>query len=256
MTNQQVTVLEEHQGQSQSNALLSVIERVANSPDADVDKLERMLAMQERVLERNAQQAFGEAMALMQADLPVIERNGEIAVNGVVRSNYAKFEDINKAMLPVMQKHGFAINFSVEQDDQYIKIIGTLRHREGHRESTSLKLPADTTGSKNAVQSIGSSVSYGKRYVMCALLNISTTDEDDDGVKAAPSIDLFAHNMVVQNHFDLIHDVKMALGEDDIETARGMLNDLTDEEKHAVWVAPTKGGIFTTEERRKLKEGK
>jgi len=49
-----------------------------------------------------------------------------------------------------------------------------------------MTLPLDNSGSKNAVQAVGSSVSYGKRYVMAALLNITTRGEDDDGNAAAP----------------------------------------------------------------------
>jgi hypothetical protein len=62
-----------------------------------------------------------------------------------------------------------------------------LAHRDGHREETSLDLMHDSTGSKNSVQAIGSSVSYGKRYTMCALLNITTKNEDDDGATADTS---------------------------------------------------------------------
>ena len=42
-------------------------------------------------------------------------------------------------------------------------------------------MPVDTTGSKNGVQAVASSVSYGKRYTAGLLLNITTTGEDDDG---------------------------------------------------------------------------
>lgn len=56
-----------------------------------------------------------------------------------------------------------------------------LSHRAGHREVTSIVLPVDTSGSKNGVQAVASSVSYGKRYTAGLLLNITTTGEDDDG---------------------------------------------------------------------------
>lgn len=49
-------------------------------------------------------------------------------------------------------------------------------------------LPADVSGNKNAVQAFGSSTSYGKRYVLCALLNITTRGQDDNGHGAAPPI--------------------------------------------------------------------
>ena len=43
-------------------------------------------------------------------------------------------------------------------------------------------LPLDTSGSKNGVQAVGSTVSYGKRYAICALLNISTGDDTDGNI--------------------------------------------------------------------------
>lgn len=255
MSTQQVQTVEHNQvattNQEQTSGLLTLIERVAMSPDADLNKMSQLLDMQERVLDRNAKQAFAEAMAEMQPHIPVVVERTK-SHNG----KYASFEDIIDQTRPVLQKHGFSVTFRVQQDEHSVKVTCVLSHREGHSEQTDIALPADTSGSKNAVQAVGSTVSYGRRYTYCALLNIATRGEDDDGHRAAQSVDLFRHNMVVQQHFDLICEVKASLAEDDIDTARGALNDLSDEEKHAIWVAPTKGGIFTTEERRKLKEGK
>ena len=72
-----------------------------------------------------------------------------------------------------------------------ITVTGVLSHRLGHSEQTTMQLPTDITGAKNPVQAIGSSTSYGKRYVAMALLNISSRGEDDDGHSAnpAPTID-------------------------------------------------------------------
>ena len=167
--------------QAQTLAMVSVIERAAHSKDVDVEKMERLLAMQERILARDAVMQFNTAMAEMQSELPVITEKGKIMVNNQVRSTYATFEDINDAVKPILQKHGFAMTFRTEVKDNQIAVTGVLMHRAGHREETSLPLPSDTSGSKNTVQAIGSSVSYGKRYVMSALLNITTRGEDDDG---------------------------------------------------------------------------
>jgi hypothetical protein len=109
-------------------------------------------------------------------------------VNGQVRSNYATFEDINDVIKPIMQTHGFAITFKVENVQSGMNVTGILMHRAGHRESTSMFIPLDTSGSKNAVQAVGSSTSYGKRYVMSALLNLTTRGEDDDGHAAVPTV--------------------------------------------------------------------
>lgn len=171
--------------QAQTMALVSVIERAAYSKDVDVEKMERLLAMQERILARDAVMQFNTAMAEMQSELPEITEKGKIRVNNQVRSTYATFEDINDAVKPILQRHGFAMTFRTEVKDNQITVTGVLMHRAGHREETSLPLPSDTSGSKNTVQAIGSSVHYGKRYVMSALLNITTRGEDDDGQAAA-----------------------------------------------------------------------
>lgn len=159
----------------QTTALLAVIERVAMNPEADLAKLEKMLDMQERIMDRNAKSAFSAAMAAMQAEMPEVVERGKAH-----NTKYATFEDINAAVRPVLEKYGFAVTFRIKQNDSSIKITAVLSHREGHSEETEIILPADTSGSKNNVQAVGSTVSYGKRYAMSALLNIATRGEDDD----------------------------------------------------------------------------
>ncbi|MGJ7462302.1 ERF family protein [Halomonas sp. MA07-2] len=165
----------------ESSAIIQVIERAALNPQVDIDKMERLLQMQERVLDRQALMAYSAAMAAMQTELPSIAERGQ-GNNGA----YATLEDIVDTVRPIMQKHGFAVSFRIQTQERGIQITGVLMHQEGHREETSMLLPADTSGSKNAVQAFGSSTSYGKRYVLCALLNITTRGQDDNGHAAAP----------------------------------------------------------------------
>lgn len=162
-------------------AFMSVIERASANPDFDADKLERMLAMYERIMARNAEMAFNAAFAEMQSEMPVITENGQIKVGHEVRSKYALFEDINDTVKPILKAHGFAITFKTKTAESGITVTAILMHKDGHREDTEMTLQADTSGSKNAVQGVGSSVSYAKRYGLTALLNITTRGEDDDG---------------------------------------------------------------------------
>lgn len=185
------TVQDELDAMDRENAIINVIARAAADPNVDVDKMERLLEMQERVMARNAKAAYDAALAELQPNLPVISQRGKILNrNSEVQSTYALWEDVNEAIRPLLAEHGFALSFKTGRTADLVTVTGILSHRSGHREETTVELPSDTSGSKNAVQAIGSSTSYGKRYAAFALLNITSKGEDDDGQKggAAGSI--------------------------------------------------------------------
>jgi hypothetical protein len=171
---------------NEATAVIQMIERAVLNPAIDVDKMERLLAMQERVMDRNAKAAFDAAMADLQPELPSIGERGVISTDKgkTVQSRYALWEDIQAAVKPVLTKHGFALTFRVTRREGLVCVTGVLSHREGHREETTLELPVDSSGSKNGVQAIGSSTSYGQRYTAKLLLNLTSTGEDDDGKSA------------------------------------------------------------------------
>ncbi|WP_036306117.1 ERF family protein [Methylopila sp. 73B] len=172
---------------SESAAILSIIERAASNPAVDIDKMERLLEMQRQVRADNAKRAFSAGLAEMQPDLPRIAERGK----GHNDKRYALWEDVNEKIRPVLARHGFALTFRTGQGDGKISVTAVLTHREGHSEETTMFLPSDASGSKNPVQAVGSSTSYGKRYTALALLNITTGGEDDDG-KAAGVGDLIS----------------------------------------------------------------
>lgn len=162
-----------------------MIERLAR--DVDVDKLERLIAMQERVLAHNAKAAYDAAFARMQSELPEITERGKILVRGELRSTYAKLEDIQAAIKPVLKVHGFAIRHRTEWPEDrkgVIRIVGILSHEQGHSEESIFEAPLDRSDFRNEIQSMGSTVSYGRRYTTLDLLNISTRGADDDGQRA------------------------------------------------------------------------
>jgi len=166
---------------NESAAILQVIERAAMNPNVDIDKMERLLQMQERVLERDAKAQYAAAFADMQAELPEVEKKGK----GHGSIKYAKWENIIGEIRPVLQKYGFGLSFRVSDADNGVYVTAILMHRAGHSEETSRTFPADKSGSKNDIQSVGSAIQYGKRYMGCAILNITTGDEQDDDGRAA-----------------------------------------------------------------------
>lgn len=162
--------------------MINVIERMLMNPDLDMDRVERMMALRERVEAKAAEVAFNEALAAMGPELPIVEERGEIRNSaGKVQSTYALWEDLNEAIKPVMARHGFALRFRTSIIDGKPAVTGILSHAAGHSDETTIVLPIDGSGSKNSVQAIGSSTSYGQRYTAKLLLNLTSRGADDDG---------------------------------------------------------------------------
>lgn len=173
---------------SYGDSLLQVIAKAARDPAVDIDKMERLLQMQERVQDREAEVAFSSAFAEMQPELPAINMRGQIVHKGNVISDYAEWSDVSKAITPVLSRFGFSLSFKPDEVGGKVAVCATLRHKDGHTDSATLPLPTDTSGAKNAVQAVGSTLTYGKRYSAILLLNIRIEGDDDDGASSGPKI--------------------------------------------------------------------
>lgn len=165
---------------------IALVERLATDPRVNVETLERLLAMQERVIALRAKAAFDAAFSEMQGELPIIDERGRIEVNGQLRSRFAKHEDIQEAIRPILKQFGFAIRHKDETlPDGKLRIVAILSHREGHREEDEFICPPDGSGSKNDIQAKGSTREYGRRYTTVSILNLTTRGVDDDGRRAS-----------------------------------------------------------------------
>ncbi len=171
---------------TEAASFIHMIERASRDPNVDIDKMERLMQMHERLLDRQARAAFDAAFAAMQTELPQMPEHGKIKnKSGGVQSTYALWEDINDIIKPIMSRNGFALSFKISNRDKFSVVTGTLSHSAGHREESTFELPLDISGSKNEVQGLGSSTAYGKRYVAGALLNLTSRGQDNDGAGSA-----------------------------------------------------------------------
>lgn len=169
--------------------LLAVIAQAVADPRIDVNKMERLLAMHQTIMVEQREVAFKGALARLQAKLPQINKDGRIVVKGVERSRYARIEDIDVAIRPLLAEEGFALSFDSESSDgKQFKLSAKLSHQAGHSETKWLILPLDVSDFRTNVQSIGSTLSYGKRYLIKMHLNIVEKEEDDDGMGGAKPI--------------------------------------------------------------------
>lgn len=167
--------------QHQENSLFALIDKALNKENIDISVIEKMLDMQERIMNKNAEMQFNADFSIMSSDLPAVSRSKK-GHNG----KYAPIEKINEEIKPVLEKYGFAVSFSIEQNENRVTAKCILRHKGGHKEETSVTVFNDQSGSKNPAQAVGSAITYAKRYALCAMLNISLEDVDDDAQSIQP----------------------------------------------------------------------
>lgn len=172
-------------------SLVEVISKAARDPSVDIDKMERLIALHERIQAQQAEQAFNEAMNAAQSEMRQI---GADASNPQTRSRYATFAKLDKVLRPIYTSHGFSLSFD-EGDapkDDYIRVLCYVSHIAGHTRTYRRDMPADGKGAKGGdvmtkTHAAGAAGSYGARYLLKGIWNVSVGDDDDDGnVKGDP----------------------------------------------------------------------
>lgn len=152
-----------------------VLLKAALDRGADMGVLEKLMDLQERWEANQARKAFDEAVSDAKARIKPIVRNA----TGHNQKKYADFAAIAKEVDPVLGPLGLSYRFRSEQQDGKISVTCRLSHKAGHAEETTLTGPADTTGSKNAIQAIGSTTTYLQRYTLVLMLGLAASNDDD-----------------------------------------------------------------------------
>jgi len=150
-----------------------------------LEVLERMFELDIRSKERQAKEAYYKAMAWWSSDAPVIIKDKEVsykAGGGTTAYKHAGLGNVTQAINTSMSQYGLHASWTTTQPEGKITVKCVVTHELGHSESTSLTADADTSGSKNPIQAIGSTVSYLSRYTILALTGLATHEQDTDGV--------------------------------------------------------------------------
>ena len=177
--------------------------RLAISRGADLDKLERLMELQERYEYNESKKLFNKAVSEFKAHAPTIFKDRD---NSQYKSKYVSEANLMNTTNPELSKYGLNARFNLEQNDN-IGVTCTLTHEAGYSESTSMSAPADSSGSKNPIQQIKSTVTYLRKMTFEAIVGIATTDpeSDDDGnVAGTETIDEYQLSRIT----DLINDLK------------------------------------------------
>lgn len=249
---------------SQEEAVMGMLQ-TALEKGVDADSLEKLLNMQERILDRQAEQAYSISMMNVQNTMPTIEKNKD---NSQTNSKYANLEIIIKTITPIYTAEGISLSFGTEQSpfEQCVRVTCDVMHREGHSKHYFYDSPFDMYGikgnqNKTAAHGSASAISYGRRYLTAMIFNLNTGD-DDDGQQAGQSemermsneLERYKFiNKSIIEHCGVINVIKYGIEIEMLADAAESWFNLSDDEKKALWIAPTKGGPFTTAEREVIK---
>lgn len=95
----------------------------------------------------------------------------------------------------------------------------------------------------------GKALSYAVKYAILKIMSLETGEDDEQRPEDIQEGRLLNMGLALRNNLDSVVVIKNGIATGDLSSACEAWEELSTEDKRAIWVAPTKGGIFTTEER-------
>jgi hypothetical protein len=142
---------------------------------ADVDKLEKLIALKNQEEERAAKKEFDIHFTDMQAEFTAVAKSKQ--GHGY---KYAPIEVLQKHYNEGITSHGFSYRWREEAVDTGKRCIMRISGW-GHAEENSFDIPKlQGTNRMNDVQAAGAMSTYGRRYTFVAGFGVIIEDEDDD----------------------------------------------------------------------------
>jgi hypothetical protein len=168
-----------------------------------------------------ARKEFDNAMADAKAEIPTIKRNRMVDAgekNGKSGPKY-RFEDlaeIAETVDPILSKNGLSYRYRVASPvNAPVTVTCIVSHRSGHFEETTLTAGRDDGPGRNAIQQVGSTITYLQRYTLKSALGLAVS-HDDDGrgseQKAEPETYTPPPGSITQDEADAIRDALEAKG--------------------------------------------
>jgi len=174
--------------------------RIAMETDSkDLDRLERLMAMDERYREmrerdrvRDARLASKRDFAAFKGENIVIPKGKEVDRGKAGKFMQAEFDDVCQRLAPALSQHGFGFRHDqrfgdkrrmrdgVESDEAWVWVTCFLEHAEGHTETLELEGPIGDLFANTPVQNMQATASYLKRVSLLAITGTPTGGEDDE----------------------------------------------------------------------------
>lgn len=170
--------------QQETSAVLSMIERAASDPNVDVMKMEKLLDMQERVLNRQAESEFFRSLNVCQSGMTRVSTDRN---NGQTKSKYASYAALDRVLRPIYTDNGLCLSFDTEPSglDGILRVVCYVSNGN-YTKRYSVDMPADGKGAKGGdvmtkTHATGAAASYGMRYLLKMIFNVAIGEDDTDG---------------------------------------------------------------------------
>ena len=118
-----------------------------------VAALERLVALQERAEQRQAERDFAQAIADFQSRLRVVGYNAA----GAHGARYATLDHIMEQVGPTLAACGLSVTWDSDDTGERLRVTCTVHHVGGHHRDASFAVPRETAGKRmNVSQAEGS----------------------------------------------------------------------------------------------------
>jgi hypothetical protein len=161
---------------------LVMVER-ALQQNSSVETLAKLMELAERWQANEARNAYVVAMNAFKKNPPTLLKNKHVQF-GNTNYDHATLDNVVDTITAGLSRHGLSHSWKVEQTDARIKVTCVITHELGHSESVSMEAGADTSGSKNSIQAIGSAVTYLQRYTLLSATGMAAKGTDNDAITA------------------------------------------------------------------------
>jgi len=157
----------------------------------DLDRLEKVLEIGMRWEANEAKKAYHQAMTDFKANPPEILKDKHVSfpVGGkTTEYDHASLANVVESINKGLSQHGLSAAWVTNQGEGGISVTCRITHSLGHSEETTLAAAPDNSGSKNAIQALGSTVTYLQRYTLLALTGLATKNGSDDDGNGGPTV--------------------------------------------------------------------
>lgn len=162
--------------------------QVALDKGSTLEQMQQLMDLQERWEKNEARKAFMAAMSQFKANPPEIKKDKHVSYktnSGQINYDHASLGNVADAISECMGKHGLSFRWKIDQDKD-IKVTCIVTHALGYFEETPLSAGHDSSGGKNGIQAIGSTITYLQRYTLLSATGLASQDQDDDGRGSEP----------------------------------------------------------------------